>query len=157
MDEQIGSAILEVLRSLLLSFAYSAVTLENIRVVIAIPKPVATLAGQERTLVRAQHIVLHVPRENILWALLPYVWIVSLTSRSISVLQLTSLHSSVIQSIVPKLIPISGVEGKYQNRTGQSECLDCEFDLTSRSIFVLQLTSLHSSVIKYIISKLIPM
>ena len=32
-DEQIGSAILEVLRSLLLSFAYSAVTLDNIRVV----------------------------------------------------------------------------------------------------------------------------
>ena len=72
-DEQIGSTMLKVLRSLLLSFAYSAVTLENIRVVIAIPKPVATLAGQERTLIRAQHHVLHVPRGNILWALLPIV------------------------------------------------------------------------------------
>ena len=129
-DEQIGSAMLEVLRSLLLSFAYSAVTLDNIRVVIAITKPVATLAGQERTLIRAQHHVLHVPRENILQALLPIVWIVSLTSRSISVLQLTSLHSSVIQSIVPKLIPISGSEGEYQPNTGQSECLDCEFDVS---------------------------
>ena len=119
-----------MLRSLLLSFAYSAVTLENIRVLIPIAIPVATLAGQERTLVRAQHHVLHVPRENILWALLPIVWIVSLTSHSISVLQLTSLHSSVIQSIVPKLIPISGSEGEYQPNTGQSEGLDCAFDVS---------------------------
>ena len=54
-----------MLRSLLLSFAYSAVTLENIRIVVPIAMTVATLAPQDITLVRARIHVLHVPRENI--------------------------------------------------------------------------------------------